>query len=57
MKGKEIKKKRKEKRKEKKKKKEKKKTGFHETQEERRSHQSVDATVLLRRLKKIISGK
>ena len=29
----------------------------YETQEERRSHQSVDATVLLRMWKKIISGK
>jgi hypothetical protein len=28
----------------------------YETQEERRAHQSVDATVLLRRGKKIISG-
>jgi hypothetical protein len=29
----------------------------YETQEERRSYQSVDATVLLRRRKRIISGK
>jgi hypothetical protein len=29
----------------------------YETQEERRPHQSVDATVLLRKGKKIISGE